>query len=586
MNLFSLLDPLLQDAERSAYHRFKTSALDGLPRALTVVLVGHRAAGKSTLLPHVAALLGRQGFDLDDELERVHRRPIKAWVTEDVDSFRQHERRLFLTMPRGSVVAVGGGFLSHNKPLLRDCLPVLVPITFETYVDRLQHDKKRPRLRPDLTIREELQTIYDQRAVAHQQVRTMSVAELLARSERPSRTLRVVTAPSSDNVTEIARQAAALGADVLEVRSDLVDTATDLSGAEKLVRLLVSERQTPLPDAWLQVASFVDREKPNASIESWHVSEARPVHEVVSHFAVEPLPRLVKYVEPLRVPQHFGALLAVQKTLHEIHGPYNVTVLVTGETALPFRAKLAELNAFDYLALDNVYSAAPGQRLLSDAVREARFAQQQVRRGILGSNLKHSRSPRIHRQPFDRIDLPPSLELGRLLAALHPHYQGFAVTAPFKQEAAKWCETQFDAVNTLVRTSQGWAGYNTDIDGAREVLERLNSTAVTVLGDGGATVALRLAAEPLGVRLTVCRAAEISAPIEQPCVYTWPSTVAVPASLRFAGVPVAVIAYGVPARSIAHLIVQRGGIAKKLGPQWFVAQARRQLQLWESERQS
>jgi shikimate kinase/3-dehydroquinate dehydratase len=585
VTLFSLLDPLLQDAERSAYRRFKESALDGLPRALTVVLVGHRAAGKSTLLPHLAALLRRQGFDLDDELERVHRRPIKNWVTEDVESFRQHERQHFLSMPRGAVVAVGGGFLSHNPALMRDCLPVLVPISFETYVERLEHDKKRPRLRPDLTIREELQAIYDERAAVHRQVKTMSVAELVARSERPSRALRVVTAPSGDNVTEVARQAAALGADILEVRTDLVDVATDLNGAQKLIRILVSERGTPLPEAWLQAASFVDRERPNPSIESWHVSEARPLQEVVSHFAIVPSPRLVKYVEPLRVPQHFGALLAVQKTLGEIHGPDNVTVLATGESALPFRAKLAELNAFDYLALDNVYSAAAGQRLLSDAVREARFARQPVRRGILGSNLKHSRSPRIHRQPFDRIDLPARLELGPLLAALHPHYQGFAVTAPFKQEAAKWCETSFDAVNTLVRTSHGWAGYNTDVDGARDVLERLGAPAVTVLGDGGATVALRLAAEHLGIRLTVYRAAEIFAPLEQPCVYTWPSTVKVPASLRFNGVPVAVIAYGVPARTIARLIVERGGIPKKLGPHWFVAQARRQLQLWESERQ-
>ena len=87
------------------------------------------------------------------------------------------------------------------------------------------------------------------------------------------------------------------------------------------------------------------------------------------------------------------------------------------------------------LALDSDFAAAPGQRLLADAVREAKRARvdgSTQRLGIFGHGIAHSRSPRLHAQPFDRIDLPEDAPMGELLDALRPHYRGFAVTNPFK----------------------------------------------------------------------------------------------------------------------------------------------------------
>jgi hypothetical protein len=45
---------------------------------------------------------------------------------------------------------------------------------------------------------------------------------------------------------------------------------------------------------------------------------------------------------------------------------------------------------------------------------------------------------------------------------------------------------------------------------------------------------------------------------------------------------VAVIAYGAPGLAIARKIRELGGTPVRLGPRWFIAQARRQRQLWES----
>src|SRR5215218_4435866 len=49
----------------------------------TLALAGHRAAGKTRLLPLVSALTGRAGVDLDAELERTHGRDLRDWVTQD-----------------------------------------------------------------------------------------------------------------------------------------------------------------------------------------------------------------------------------------------------------------------------------------------------------------------------------------------------------------------------------------------------------------------------------------------------------------------------------------------------------------------
>ena len=145
----------------------------------TVVIAGHRAAGKTRLLPLVSGLLGRSGVDLDHELERRHARPLREWVTKDSESFRQAERALFLELPRGSLVAVGGGFVAYHAETLHPCYSLLVPISFETYRERLLADTTRPRLRPGMSLEEEIRTIYEQRSLLHAGARMVSLVEFL-----------------------------------------------------------------------------------------------------------------------------------------------------------------------------------------------------------------------------------------------------------------------------------------------------------------------------------------------------------------------------------------------------------------------
>lgn len=584
MDLFRHLDPRLRDGLTAEFQRRVEAPGEGLPRGVTVVLAGHRGAGKSTVLPFVAAALNRAAVDLDVELERRAGRSLRRWFEEDVTSFRAAEREAFTSLPAGSVVAVGGGFLSLHADLLRDCLTVLVPVTWQTFAERLVADTARPRLRPELTLQQELEVVWAEREAKHQLVKTVSFVDLALAAARPARARRVVTLPPGADALSFAVNARKRGADLLEVRTDLTSLELDLDDVP--LPLLIAERGHRAPDAWRRRAAILDAD--DGSLRSHHASAPMTTSEVVAHWRGTPAGVQVKHVEPLGALGDAGRLLETQTALREAFGD-RVTVLATGPLALPFRAVLAESNTLDYLAVDGSWSAAPGQRLLDDAVRSSRRARHDgstQRLGILGAPLGHSRSPRLHAQPFDRIELPSDVDVNAVLDALRPHYRGFAVTNPFKKTAAIASGSGRDAVNTLVREEVGWSSANTDREGAAAMLSVLSQRAqtrlITVLGDGGVTGALRDAAEQLGLTVTVLPRASVHGVVQGAVVWTWPASVEPPQPLRFQRALVAVIAYGAPARTIAARIQQLGGTPVRLGPRWFIAQARRQRALWES----
>jgi shikimate kinase len=174
------VDPRLVETVRRAVLESLASPAEILNLGRRVVLVGHRAAGKSRLLPHVAQLLGRPAVDLDAALERDQGRSLREWVATNEAEFRQAERHFFQSRPDDEVQAAGGGFLSHHGDLLAPHLAVLVPVTFQTYRDRLLQDTTRPRLRPQLPLEQELEELYRERETLHAQVHTVSLSRFLA----------------------------------------------------------------------------------------------------------------------------------------------------------------------------------------------------------------------------------------------------------------------------------------------------------------------------------------------------------------------------------------------------------------------
>lgn len=590
VTLLDQVDPRLQPLLRAEWERRRGEVVEALPCDVTVVLAGHRAAGKTQMLQPVARALGRDGVDLDQELVRRHQRSLSEWVVNDERAFRVAERETFRSLPSGLVVAVGGGFLSQHAELLRGCVTVEVPISFETYVERLTQDSTRPRLRPELTLDQELREIYSEREFRHASARPLSLIDFMLRLVRGRRPRRVVTLPPYEPIEVFAWRARHAGAELLEVRTDLHPREIDLLPASRALPLLISRRTPELPEGWRTRATLIDEPLGSmvdpTALRSFHAAAPLRTQEALACWDAVTTGARIKHIEPLGSPRDFPRLLETQQALIERFGAEHVTVLATGPWALPFRAVLAQRNALDYLALDGAWSAAEGQRLVRDAVREARRSQvdgRTRRLGIIGQAVAHSRSPRIHPQPFDRIELSPEAPLDELLDVLHAHYRGLAVTNPFKKRVAEITAAPLGAVNTLIRTGSGWHAENSDVAGAEATLEALEAEGkVTVLGDGGVTTALRVAAKKLGLALEVVTASMVTEqPLRGAIVWTWPALVQVPAALRFEDAKVAVIAYGVPARTIAKEITARGGTPRRLGPRWFIAQARKQRSFWE-----
>ncbi|MBS1151651.1 MAG: Shikimate 5-dehydrogenase alpha [Myxococcaceae bacterium] len=586
MELFSAIDPRLARSLQSEWERGRTRAHEPLPRGVTLALVGHRAAGKSSLLPEIARLLGREGVDLDAEVARRSGRPLHEWVTLDPSGFRLAERTCFESLPRGSLVACGGGFLSAHPDALRGCLAVLVPITLETYCERLRSDTSRPRLIPELPFEQELREVWFEREEKHRRVHTVPLVDFLLSAAAGKRPRRVVTLPPAVNPRDFAFRALHGGAELLEVRTDLIPPEADLAPAARVLPLLIAERGQPVPEAWRRLAELMDGESPwvgNRGLElmSHHAPAPMTPDEAEAHWSEVPRGTLVKHVEPLGPVSEGWRLLETQARLQARFGEDAVTVLTTGPLALPFRAVLARKNALDYLALDPTWSAAGGQRLLADAVREARAGlPSRPRLAVLGHQIALSRSPSIHPQPFDRIELPPDVEVAPFVTALLPHYRGFAVTSPFKRHVLPTA-----AVNTLWRSGSAFEGDNTDVVGASAALSKLGGSSFTVLGQGGVADALAAAAVQLGVELRFVQRGEAAGKqLTGAIVWTWPSELEAPEGLSLQGARVGVISYGARGHRIARQIRALGGTPVWLGARWFVKQARAQRERWEAAR--
>jgi len=591
------VDERLHAQLRAQQQQHSARPAQALCRGSTVVLVGHRAAGKSTLLPYAAKLLGQHmpPVDLDVEIERMAGCSMRELVeVHGISRLRTLEKAAFLALPPASVVAVGGGFWSAWPGLLRGHTVVEVPISFETYRERLLRDTGRPRLRPELSLEEELLQTYQERRAVHEQQPRLSWVEFCLAAEAGFRPRRVVTLPpGTAQPLAFATQAKAQGADALELRTDLHGPALEVAPLAQVLPLLVARRGQPVPPAWRPHACWVDIEleelgQEEANMASLHAASPMPPAQAAKLWEKVPPGLLCKHVEPLGELGHAVRLLETQKLLGELRGEALTTVLATGDMALPFRCLLAEKNQWDYLhggALAGNWRAAPGQRLLADAVREAHSGTRpgtRPRLGILGSHIAHSRSPRLHPQPFDRIDLPENADVQALVQALRPYYAGFAVTTPFKVALAGG--SRWPAVNTLVRTAEGWHKDNTDVAGAKAALEALGAKALTVLGQGGVAIALEEAARQLGITLRFMSAAQAQAQghMGDTLLWTLPTHVGVPPGIGLEGTQVALIAYGKPAWALAEEIRSLGGKPCMLGATWFVAQARGQRRLWEN----
>lgn len=135
--------------------------------------------------------------------------------------------------------------------------------------------------------------------------------------------------------------------------------------------------------------------------------------------------------------------------------------------------------------------------------------------GLIGSSLSYSKSPEIqaaglkHLQvegDYKAVEIIPEDFTKEIIQTLKD-FEGVNITIPYKEDILKFVNKKdalverIQATNTLVINSLGIQAYNTDYFGFTKSLEKhdLADSCVAVLGAGGASKAVIIALEDMGV---------------------------------------------------------------------------------------
>lgn len=129
--------------------------------------------------------------------------------------------------------------------------------------------------------------------------------------------------------------------------------------------------------------------------------------------------------------------------------------------------------------------------------------------GLIGNPVEHTMSPVIHNTLAEKcghnlVYVPFLVECGRIAEAVKGAYAlnvlGMNVTVPYKSDVigslveVDELAAHIGAVNTLVRTEDGYKGYNTDMTGLYRAMTsegiRIEDEEIVLLGAGGAARAV------------------------------------------------------------------------------------------------
>ena len=521
----------------------------------TILLIGHRGSGKSTLGARLAASLQLRFSDLDTCIEQREGRSAAELVGDDEERFRRLEVEMLAELLGGdgpSVIATGGGLRAFPSSAL------IVHIDREGWEDSARDE--RARLRPEMSFDEEItwmratrEPVY--RSVAHLRVaigRGTSVedADTLLRawielaldaigSPVMARTWMVV--PSEPLLQRCTADAHLFGLAGLELRSDLFPVPPTVA-CPALVSLRTEDpgyfAAAPGAAMYDCVARFIEHAlldglDPRPLIVSTHPNdvdqESFDAMVAAGEALVTRYPAWRPFLRYKYAPRVKSWI--EQRTAHELCRVFlrrggRVSLLPQGKAGNWMRAfRVWSLNELNYVWPGALPEGAQPPGLVYFIPHAAGPAPDYIC-GIIGDPVEHSIGDMWHRH-LARID--DSAKLGYIKIPVHESelehalyfllkldLLGLSVTSPHKASVIRsnfvTSPDGTDIGNTLTLRDGGWLLTDTDRDGMRATLEELRRRGIepgpaAIFGRGGVIPALRDTLESDGWRPVVTVAA-------------------------------------------------------------------------------
>lgn len=373
-------------------------------------------------------------------------------------------------------------------------------------------------------------------------------------SENPARVCAVITEETIGAARAAIKRAASI-ADMIEVRLDyLIDfDFGDHEGAGEGVqtaRTLVTDSSVPVIITFRSTSEGGRRQVDEdvrlrllaAATEFAYCDVEAASYERLLCFSPDTSRLIVSYHDFSGTPANLDAIYdrvtslpaAVHKIVTHAH---NVTdslasfkllqrariddrkliALAMGEAGLMTRVLGPAFGSFlTYGSLVRGKESAPGQLSCDELINLYRvrgISRATSIAGIIGSPVRHSASPAMHNRAFaerdlDFVYLPFEVEdlalffdqfVCKATREIDWNLAGLSVTIPHKREVVSLLDEinetagKTGAVNTVVMKDDRLIGYNTDVQGAMEPLERVQQLAgahCAVIGAGGAARAV------------------------------------------------------------------------------------------------
>lgn len=268
------------------------------------------------------------------------------------------------------------------------------------------------------------------------------------------------------------------GADYLELRTDYF--------TDRQLKYFVEHSTLPIvytikrPTQYIPKVVYIDRD-------SFHDYKRTPSYHILDNvIKTRFFPKIASQVNTM---DDLYILARLQKK-------YGKKAIAIGMGELGLMTRVYNKSLLTYASMSKSTTTAPGQLTVSELKSTRLF-------GLIGGDIQHSLSPKLHRGQGYRYQLWQTDDLKKMMFVFN-FFQlpGASVTKPFKVDVMKYCDRldvhakKIGAVNTLVRQGKMLVGYNTDWIGVQKAIgQYLKHKKVRILGKGGAGKAVAYAVQ-------------------------------------------------------------------------------------------